>query len=159
MASGWAAAALQVESPKMVFLALVDRTIVQSGQRAVAVGWLGCTATCCTYGERWGQAGLWGDMVQHIGTTGRSTASYLRVNKWWLKATESKLENYLGGPFQMKCASYLLFYSLVLGVCKGNLVLRRWAAGGRCLCEEGPVSAPIHPAIHKTPACWGGGSE
>jgi len=110
--------------------------------------------------EHWGQAGVKEDTIQRLGTMGRGTESYLLVNKWWLKAVESKLKNfYLEGPFQMQCASYLLFYSLVLGFFKGNLVLRRLAVGGRCLCEKSPVSAPIHWAIHITLVCWGGGSE
>lgn len=72
-----------------------------------------------------------GDTIPHVGIMGRGTESYLLVNKLWLKAVESKLENfYLEGPFQMKCASYLLFYSFVLGFFKGNLVLRRLAVGG-----------------------------
>lgn len=41
----------------------------------------------------------------------------------------------------MNCASHVLFYSLVLGFFKGNLVLRRLAVGGRSLCEKSPVSA------------------
>lgn len=49
-------------------------------------------------------------MVPCIGTMGRGTVSCVLVNKWWLKAVESKLENfYWEGPFHMKHASYLLF--------------------------------------------------
>lgn len=84
-----------------------------------------------------------GDTI--VGIMGRGTRSYLLINKLWLKAIESKVKNfYLEGPFQMKCASYLLFYSFVLGFFKGNLLLRRLAVGGRFLCEKSPVSAPIH---------------